>query len=49
MAAGNVFTFQPIAMARDRKTQFSWGGPVLVTDIGCEPLFKREHGMVEIN
>jgi len=49
MAAGNVFTFQPIAMTRDRQIQFSWGGPVLVTGMGCEALFKREHGMVEIN
>ncbi len=49
MAAGNVFTFQPIAMTRDRKIRFSWGGPVLVTTNGCEALFKREHGIVEVN
>ena len=49
MAAGNIFTFQPIAMTSDRNIQFSCGGPVLVTADGCEPLFKCKHGMVEIN
>ncbi|HEX7232626.1 MAG TPA: M24 family metallopeptidase, partial [Candidatus Binatia bacterium] len=49
MVAGNVFTFQPIAMTRDRKIQFSRGGPVLVTGDGCEALFKRENGIVEVN
>jgi Xaa-Pro aminopeptidase len=49
MAAGNIFTFQPIAMTSDRNIQFSCGGPVLVTADGCEPLFKCKHGIVEIN
>jgi methionine aminopeptidase len=49
MAAGNVFTFQPIVMTRDRKIQFSSGGPVLVTKTGCEELFRREHGIVEVS
>ena len=45
---GNAFVWKPIAMTADEKIQFSWGGPVIVTDRGCEALFKREHGMVAI-
>jgi ectoine hydrolase len=45
---GNAFVWKPIAMTADEKIQFTWGGPVIVTDRGCEPLFKREHGMVSI-
>jgi Xaa-Pro aminopeptidase len=45
---GNAFVWKPIAMAADEKIQFTWGGPVIVTDRGSEPLFKREHGMVSI-
>jgi Xaa-Pro aminopeptidase len=45
---GNTFVWKPIAMTADQKIQFSWGGPVIVTDRGCEALFKREHGMVAI-
>jgi Xaa-Pro aminopeptidase len=45
---GNAFVWKPIAMTADEKIQFSWGGPVIVTERGCEPLFKREHGMVSI-
>ena len=49
MANGNVFTFQPIVMTRDRKIQISSGGPILVTETGCEELFRREQGIVEVN
>jgi Xaa-Pro aminopeptidase len=45
---GNAFVWKPIAMTPDEKIQFTWGGPVIVTDRGCEPLLKREHGMVSI-
>ena len=45
---GNSFVWKPIAMTVDEKIQFSWGGPVIVTDQGCDALFKREHGMVSI-
>jgi Xaa-Pro aminopeptidase len=45
---GNAFVWKPIAMTADKKIQFTWGGPVIVTDRGCEALFKREHGMVAI-
>ena len=46
MTAGNVFIWHPLAA--DEKMQFSWGGPVLVTEHGSDALFTREHGMVEI-
>ena len=45
---GNAFVWKPIAMTADKKIQFTWGGPVIVMDRGCEPLFMREHGMVSI-
>jgi len=45
---GNVFVWRPLAMSDDQMVQFSWGGPVLVTEHGAEALFKREHGMVAI-
>ena len=48
MTAGNVFVWRPLAMSQDEKIQFSWGGPVLVTERGSEALFSREDGMVEI-
>jgi Xaa-Pro aminopeptidase len=48
MTAGNVFIWRPVAMSADEKIRFSWGGPALVTENGCEALFRREQGMVEI-
>jgi hypothetical protein len=36
-------------MTADEKVQFTWGGPVIVNDHGCEALFKRGHGMVAIS
>jgi len=45
---GNTFVWKPIVIAADEKIQFIWGGPVVVTDRGCESLFNREHGMVVI-
>ena len=46
---GNTFIWRPLAISADEKIQFSWGGPVLVTERGCEALFNREHGMVTID
>jgi Xaa-Pro aminopeptidase len=46
--AGNAFVWKPLAMSADQRIQFASGGPVIVSDRGGEPLFKREHGMVEI-
>jgi Xaa-Pro aminopeptidase len=48
MKTGNVFVWRPLAMSQDEKIGFEWGGPVLVTKHGCEALFKREHGMIEL-
>jgi Xaa-Pro aminopeptidase len=48
MEQGNVFVWKPLAMSADGKIQFSSGGPLLVTERGCENLFTRPHGMVAI-
>jgi Xaa-Pro dipeptidase len=45
---GNVFTFKPIAQSADGQIEFTWGGDVVVTASGGKPLFRREHGMIEI-
>jgi hypothetical protein len=45
---GNAFVWKPLAMTADERIQFSWGGPLLVTDNGGELLVKRPHGMVSI-
>jgi len=48
MNPGNAFVWRPVAASADEKIQFSFGGPVLVTERGCENLFTRPHGMVAI-
>ena len=48
MEPGNAFVWKPLAMTGDEKIQFSFGGPVLVTQRGCENLFTRAHGMIAI-
>ena len=45
---GNAFVWKPIAMSADERVQYTWGGPVIVTEKGGEALFKRSHGMVSI-
>ena len=45
---GNVFIVKPIARSADGSFETSWGGCVLVTDSGGEPLAKRTPGMVSI-
>ena len=45
---GNAFIWKPMVMTADERLKFTWGGPLLVTDNGCETLFKRAHGMVVI-
>ena len=46
---GNAFIWKPMAATtEDERLQFTWGGPVIVTDRGCEALFTRSHGMVSI-
>jgi len=48
MEPGNAFVWKPVAMTADERIQFSFGGPVLVTERGGENLFTRPHGMVAI-
>jgi len=45
---GNVFVWKPIAMNSNEKIQMSWGGCVVITDKGGEPLIQRTHQMVSI-
>ncbi|MDH3443613.1 MAG: hypothetical protein OEN50_06805 [Deltaproteobacteria bacterium] len=45
---GNAFVWKPIAMLQDESLKFSWGGPVLVTENGAEPLIKNTPGMISI-
>jgi len=48
LEAGNVFIVKPIALSADESFETSWGGCVLVTEKGGEPLVKRTPGMVSI-
>ena len=45
---GNVFIVKPIAYSADGSFDTSWGGCVLVTEKGGEPLVKRTPGMISI-
>jgi len=45
---GNVFIVKPIAHSADGTFDTSWGGCVLCTENGGEPLVKRTPGMVSI-
>jgi hypothetical protein len=49
MEAGNAFVWKPIAASADGKIQFTWGGPLMVTETSAETLFNRPHGMAEID
>jgi Xaa-Pro aminopeptidase len=44
----NAFIWKPMVTTEDERIQFTWGGPVIVTERGCEALFTRPHGMVSI-
>jgi len=44
----NAFVWKPMVKSADGTIQFTFGGPVIVTDQGCESLFKREPGLVAI-
>jgi Xaa-Pro aminopeptidase len=46
---GNAFVWKPTVMTTDERMQFTWGGPVLVTDKGVEALFARAHGLVPVS
>jgi Xaa-Pro dipeptidase len=45
---GNVFIVKPIVSSADGSFDTSWGGCVLVTETGGEPLVRRRPGMVSI-
>jgi hypothetical protein len=45
---GNVFIVKPIVSSADGSFDTSWGGCVLVTESGGEPLVKRTPGMISI-
>jgi Xaa-Pro dipeptidase len=45
---GNAFVWKPLAMSADERIHFAWGGPVVVTEKGGEPLFARLHGIVSV-
>ena len=45
----NTFVWKPMALSGDGQIQFTLGGPVMVTDNGCESLFKRKHGLVSLS
>jgi Xaa-Pro aminopeptidase len=45
---GNTFVWKPMVISADGTIQFTWGGPLIVHDNGCEVLIRRAHGMVEI-
>ena len=45
----NVFVWKPLARSADGRIEFTFGGPVVVTEGGCESLFKREPGLVALD
>jgi hypothetical protein len=48
MHQGNVFVWKPAVATEAGRIQFAWGGPILVTERGAEPLWQRPHGIVAI-
>ena len=45
----NAFVWKPMARSADGHIQFAFGGPVIVSNRGCESLFKREAGLVALD
>ena len=45
----NAFVWKPMAISSNGKIPFTFGGPVIVTENGCESLFKRESGLVALD
>jgi hypothetical protein len=45
---GGVFIVKPIARSADGSFETSWGGCVLITEKGGEPLVRRTPGMISI-
>ncbi|HEY7164065.1 MAG TPA: M24 family metallopeptidase [Candidatus Binatia bacterium] len=46
---GNVFVVKPYAYSADGNFETTWGGCVVVTDKGGEPLVRRTPGMISIS
>ena len=44
----NAFVWKPMVRSADGQIQFTFGGPVIVTENGCESLIKLEHGLVSL-
>ena len=44
--AGNAFVWKPTVASADGRIELTWGGDVVVTERGGEPLFTRPHGLV---
>src|SRR4030095_4456433 len=44
----NAFVWKPMARSADGHIQFTFGGPVMVSNRGCESLFKREPELVAL-
>lgn len=49
MQENNAFVWKPMVRSDDGKISFTFGGPVIVTENGCESLFKREPGLVALS
>ena len=49
MCENNAFVWKPTAISADGKMSLTCGGPVIVTENGCESLFKREPGLVSLS
>jgi Xaa-Pro aminopeptidase len=44
----NTFVWKPTVLSADGQIQFTFGGPVVVTETGCEALFKRDPELVSL-
>jgi Xaa-Pro aminopeptidase len=45
---GNAWVWKPTISSDDGRIELTWGGDVVVTEKGGEPLFTRPHGLVSI-
>jgi Xaa-Pro aminopeptidase len=44
----NAFVWKPMVQSLDGAIRFAFGGPVIVSESGCEVLYKREAGLVTV-
>ena len=44
----STFVWKPMALSADGRIHFAFGGPVVVTETGCEALFKRDPELVSL-